>query len=797
MSYEEVYMSEPSSPFSKICSLCKLKLSDLKITSHDQSFCCYGCQAVYNILKSSSSLENFATQPVFQQAMKFGLISNPAQVFELKQANEENLIKWPIEIGNMWCFSCADLIQLILLKNQGVFKCVVDYATDLAVIEFSPLEISKEKITKIIQALGYQVLELLDPLQQKVSFNLYLRLAIGAFFGLNIMMFAYPVYAGYFSYDSTGYSQVFAWLSLVCSLPLIFYCATPIFKRFFVGMKAGLLGMEGLVTLGVLTAFLLSLYEILIGTNRIYLDSMAAVIVFVLLGRVIEAKAKVSTKEILFRIHKGLPRKARKHNPEGGEAFVSIKEIAIDDHIVVKQGEKISLDGLVEEGEGTVDESLMTGESYPVIKKIGSQVISGTLLQSGRLVIKVTALSEKSTLQHIINIVEQDIGHKSIYTRAIDRISLFFTPLVIGLAFLTALTVLFFNHWEKTAFETAVIRAITILMISCPCAIGIAAPLAESNLINALSLLGVLVRNRRSLEFLGKETVYVFDKTGTVTEGKFEVQQGLENLTNLQLKALKALTSHSSHPISNAISAVITEKQEAFDSIVEHTGRGLRGSWQNKVFLLGSAKFLREEGVNVPQLNNSLTQVFFAENRVLVTGITLGDKIKKEAHGLMTCLKGKKTVLLSGDAHQVVERIAKELQFSHWESEMTPFEKRGFIEKLKSEGEIVFMLGDGVNDAPAITSAHIGASVVTAADISIQSSDLLLTTEKLKVIHLLSELGRKGHKIIKQNFFWAFFYNILGIGLAVFGFLSPIFAAFAMTASSLIVLFNSKRLSRS
>ena len=276
-------------------------------------------------------------------------------------------------------------------------------------------------------------------------------------------------------------------------------------------------GMEALVTVGVLAAMALSLYELAQGSTIVYFDSMTAIITLVLLGKILETKAKFSTKETLTRLNRALPRKGRKHFANGEEKFVSLKEISVGDQLVALTGEKIVLDGVVEEGEGSVDESLMTGESIPVFVKNGARVIAGTILQTGRLVYRVTSTVEKSTVQRILSMVEQDIGHKSVYIRSIDTIAQLFTPSVVLMALLTY----FFSDFTQ---------GLAVLLISCPCAIGIAAPLAESNLIYALAEKGVIVRNRAALRHFGKETVYVFDKTGTITEGKFKVLSGLEML---------------------------------------------------------------------------------------------------------------------------------------------------------------------------------------------------------------------------------------------------------------------------
>lgn len=784
------------------CTLCSNEIAAHPILDGEHRFCCPGCHAVFNILSAKNELGNFQEHPVFQQAIKSGLISNPALMEQIRAHNstlrdEDDLEKLHMEVNDMWCPSCAEVIRLILLREKGVRNCVVDYATDLASVEFAPRWISKEKIYAIIAKLGYRASSLQSPEKKAVSFSLYLRFVVAAFFSLNIMMFAYPLYATYFHYDDQGYGQLFAWLSFWASLPVMFYSGWPILRRCLTGLSVGLVGMELLVVLGVGAAFGISLYELLNGGTRVYFDSMTVVIVFVLLGKIIEAKAKFSAKDSLLRLTRALPKRGRKRLPDGTQAFVSMKEIAPGDHLVAFVGEKIILDGVVAEGGGACDESLMTGEAIPVVKEVGSLVIGGTLLQQGSIVYRVAKTAEESALHKIMEMVEQDIGHKSLYVRAADRIVLWFVPAVIAVALMTALYCWVFAVADPgyTIEQTAILRAVAVLLISCPCAIGIAAPLAESHLLNGLAKLGAIVRNRGCLAVLGKETVFAFDKTGTVTEGRFTVTGGLAGLTPEQLSALKGLASHSTHMAAASIVKSLEGPALPFEKIEEFAGKGLRGTGGGHVYLIGSADFLVQHGVKTPiHYIPTTTTVFFAIDGSCDAAISLGDRIREEAPDVVGSLHPAKTVLLSGDGRAPVMAVARVCGFDVWKWGFNPLQKRQYIEELRNAGETVCMLGDGINDAPALTGANIGISVVTATDISIQVSDILLTTDSLRVLPKIRALAIRGHAIVRQNLFWAFFYNVIGIVLAACGLLSPIFAAFAMVASSLIVLCNSNRL---
>ena len=778
------------------CNLCSCEIFQHPILDENRQFCCAGCQVVYSILLSRNELTNFQDTSLFQQAVRSGLISNPILLDQIQQNQASmqgslgELEKWHLEIGEMWCPSCAEVIRLVLLKEKGVKQCIVDYATDLACIEFYPRYISKEKILSVIQGIGYKPTVWQSKEGAAVSKDLYLRFLIAAFFSMNIMMFSYPIYASYFYPEDAHSGQLFAWLSFFASLPIIGYSGWPIFLRFWTSFKVGITGMEALIVIGVSAAFGLSCFELFRGSNYVYFDSMSVIIAFVLLGKIIESKAKFSTKDSLLRLQRSFPKRGRKKFSNGTAHFVPLKEIEIKDVILVLTGEKIVLDGVVVEGSGACDESLMTGEAMPVKKNVHSAVLGGTLLKQGWLAFRVTSNSEDTMLQKIITIVEKDIEHKTVYFRAVDPIMRWFVPFVL----LLALGISYGIWLTGGSVSEAVVRGVSLLLISCPCAIGIAAPLAESRLLGAFLNLGAIVRNRGCLPLFGKETIFVFDKTGTITQGRFHIIKGLDCLSIVQKEILKGLVTLSNHPIACAIASSIEEHPMKLSFVKEVIGKGMEGEYQGQQIVLGSANFLRLKGLKIDDSEMSATEVYFAMGNKLLTHLILADQIRQEAPSVIRSLKLIKTILLSGDSELSVRMVAKECGFQEWRWGQSPLEKREFVDQLRKKGEIVCMIGDGINDAPALTASNVSISVMTAADVSVQVSDILLTTERLDTIIKLHKIAKKGHKIIYQNIFWAFFYNVAGLGLAAAGYMHPIFAAFAMVASSLIVLFNAQRL---
>ncbi|MEC7839422.1 MAG: heavy metal translocating P-type ATPase [Chlamydiota bacterium] len=780
------------------CFLCDLPLPSNYITDSGRSYCCHGCHAVYGILSAKGETSQFKEHPIFASAVKGGIISNPQLLNEIhsKSADvkSDELKKYYLEIGDMWCPSCAEVVKLILLRKKGITHCIVDYTTDLASIEYNPRYISKEQINETIESLGYTPLNLQSD-SRPISFSLLLRFIIAAFCSLNIMMFSYPIYASYFSIDSDGYSRLFANLSLVASLPSVTFCMWPILKKCLNGLRVGVMGMEMLVVIGVSSAFSLSVYNLYQGGTHVYFDSMSAIITLLLLGKIIESKAKFSSKDSIIRIVRSTPKRGRKVLADGKQKFVPIKDISVGDELMVVTGEKIVLDGVVVSGEGVCDESLMTGESLPRKKAKGDGLLGGTFIQNGSLTYRVSNTLEETALHKIIDVVEADVTNKTKYIRAADSVIKLFVPVVVSVASLTAVL----SYISNGVFEESIVRAVSVLLISCPCAIGIAAPLAEAYMIRAMANIGALVRNRGSLNLIGKETVFACDKTGTITEGCFHIIDGLQSVPNRDLAILKSLVSHSNHPIAYSTSSEIREKPIPLDDIEEIIGKGMKGSVHGETYLFGSKQLLLQEGAAVSEdFVKSLegcTVAYFSKKGSDIYPITLGDKIKGEAPGVLASLSTLKRVLLSGDNVSAVKSVAAYCGFDEFYAECHPLDKRNYIDGLRKSGEIVSMLGDGINDAPALTTADIGMSVVSASDISIHVSDIVLTSDTLTIVPKIRELALKGQKIIKQNLFWAFFYNIIGVTMATQGVLSPLFAAAAMVLSSLIVIINAKRIS--
>lgn len=783
------------------CALCTTQLSAASCGEKGLLFCCHGCMAVYSILLQRGELNRYQDSALFKQAVSSGLISNPYLLETLRLEEEKKTAtrseKIHFFVPDLWCPSCADVIGWVMVQQKGVISCFVDYSTDCASIQYDPFQVSTETLFDHVRSLGYHVESITSAQSDHIPTSLWVRSTLAAFCALHLMMFSSPLYVSYWNHETIGYTSLFQILSACAALPVVTYCMLPLYRRGFAGLLVGVIGMEVLVIMSVLAAFFYSLWQLFFGENILYFDSMAVIVTLVLVGKILEMRAKFSAKEAFFQLLRALPRKGRKRFENGEERFVPLKDVSIGSMMVARSGEKIALDGEVIEGEGAVDESALRGETIPVMKRQGALVMAGSLLRQGRLCYRVVADSTQTLLQQMLNMVERDVNKKERIKRLTDQISAYFVPCILSIAALTG-TYLFI---QGATSSEIVLRMLSIVLIACPCAIGIAAPLAHSYLLRAIAKHGAVVRNRNALNFLGRPTLLVCDKTGTLTLGRFTLLQGLEKLSKKNKELLKGMTSHSIHPLSNALSEAISESGEPFSHVEEVMGKGLRTTYQGKTLLLGSAAWMREAGHTVPiepveeKEALVLSTVYFYGIDDQVHTLLLGDHLRQGSTQLARSIHPCRMAILSGDHETAVKKVAEMCGGVAWTANCLPIDKHSYIEKQRANGEIVLMLGDGVNDTLALARAHVGISVASATEVSTHVSDVLLTHEGLEGVVQLLKLAKKGERILRQNLFWAFFYNILGIILAIAGLLSPLFAAAAMMLSSLIVLWNASRLS--
>ena len=619
-----------------------------------------------------------------------------------------------------------------------------------------------------------------------------------------------------------GMESWYKWLSFVLVLPLQILGGARFYAGAWSQLKVGQSNMDTLVSLGSSTAFLYSVWGLIAGWHQhLYFMDAAAILTLVSVGHYLEGKASAQAASSLRALMKLAPETARRVDANGHEVVVPLAELEVSDTIVLKPGDRIPTDGEVESGSSSVTESMLTGESMPVEKTKGDKVYAGTINEHGELRARVTATGEATALARIIEVVQRAQTSRANIQRLGDRVSSVFVPIVVAIALGTALwwalapasanavhawlsQYLWRSHFPDTPLSAAVFHAAAVLIIACPCAMGLATPIAIMAGTNVAARRGILIRDGAALEKSGKISSVVFDKTGTLTEGKVSIAEIEEYETGARELAA-ALASRSTHPLSKAVAAG-TRAQREFSDARETRGSGLSGKIDGDLYRLGSLRWLKEEGIATERSEKFIskwssegaTVIAFARGAELLTVFALKDAPKAHAREVVEDLvrEGKKVYLLTGDHRTTARAIAAQVGIPEAQvhAEVRPEGKVEVIRRLQEAGERVAFAGDGINDGPALEQADLGIALMNASDVARESADIVLLKADLEAIPEALGLAGATLRTIKQNLFWAFFYNALGVPLAALGFLSPIFSALAMGLSDLIVIGNALRL---
>ena len=623
------------------------------------------------------------------------------------------------------------------------------------------------------------------------------------FITMNLMALSFAFYYGELEKSKDVLWSIIYIEFILCSIT-IFVLGFPFLKNAFFKLLKFQFSMETLVSFGTLTAYSYSVYRMLHGNIDVYYDTSSMIIAFVLLGKFLENASKSKASQTIKKLFE-LQAKTATILENQEEKTISVEELKVEDLVVVKAGEKIPADGIIIEGESYLDESMLTGESLAVEKKVDSKVYSATINQEGRFLFKVTAVGDDTALSKIIELVEQAQEEKTETQKLADRISAWFIPVVLLIALGTGL----FWFLSGAALNIVLLNAISVLVVACPCALGLATPMATFVAIDKAAEMGIILKNSSLLEELNTIDTIVFDKTGTLTESKMTVKE-IHILDNLVAEAtlfelIASVESYAEHTISKAITNHFKEKNTSFKAVENFKiskGLGVEGTIDSFYIRIGNLSFLEKEG-EIPTLTKNseainVTTVFVSINKTLVAYIALENKIKEQAQETINKLKAKNfnIFMLTGDNHDSASHVAKELGITNYFYNQLPEAKIKVITELQKEGKKVMMVGDGINDAPALVQADIGLAIANATDISMEASDIAIINRDLDVIPKVFDLGEVTLKYLKINILWAFSYNIIGIPMAMLGLLKPIVAAALMSLSSLFIISNSLRLRR-
>ena len=715
--------------------------------------------------------------------------------------------KQTFQIQGMHCASCALNIEKALLKESAIKKAVVNYANEKAYFEFDENLIEMEKIRGIVESLGnYKIVEAGDSMHHDDNLKSIKRKFIWS------AILTIPVLSTMFFMPEFGMNwlnvEIEKWIIAVLTFVVVIVIGWQFHKGMIMQLRHVSANMDSLISIGTLAAFLFSIYSMFVGGDAFF-ETAAVIITLILLGKYLEARSKGNASNAIRKLMELGVKKAKVF---AGDKIVEmeIEKVKVDDIVLVKAGEKIPLDGIIIEGETSIDESMLTGESIPVDKKVKDKVFGATMNQSGVIKVKVTQVGEATVLSQIIKLVEQAQSSKAPIQKLADQVSGVFVPVVIGIAVIT-FVVWFFVL--QIGLATSLINAVAVLVIACPCALGLATPTAIIVGTGRGAEAGVLIKNSQSLEIAYKVDTVIFDKTGTLTKGDLMVKKVYSNpakkyTEDKLLKIAGSIAMNSEHPVSKSIYNYVVNKQieinTKFHDIKELSGRGVIAKCEHsRRVMLGNRKLIEEQGVVIAWMDQFQsmggTIVFIAHDVDGVIGaIQVEDQIHENSVEAVKKLQqtGKKVIMLTGDKMTNAQSIAKQLGVDDFIAEVLPEEKASKVIELQNKGKIVAFVGDGINDAPALAQANLGLAIGGGTDVAMETGDIVLMKgDPLKVASAIV-LSKTTFQIIKQNLFFAFIYNILGIPLAALGFLNPMIAAAAMSLRSVSVVTNSLRVKR-
>jgi Cu+-exporting ATPase len=710
--------------------------------------------------------------------------------------------QFTIGVTGMTCAACAGRIERVLKRVPGVAAASVNLATEIAQVE-GDARVTSAAIEAVIAKAGYGTRPVDHGGVPEDSGRLRREL-ISILAGAALTL---PLLAPMMAELAGGHLMPSPWWQLALAAPVQFWLGAPFCRGAWKALRGGTANMDVLVALGTSAAFGLSLYLMARGTPHLYFETAAVIIVLVRLGKWLEARAKRRTLKALEALESLRPAEALVRR-DGADVTVPAAALRVGDLVVVKPGARIAADGVVTQGRSSVDQSLLTGESRPVEVEADDHVIGGAVNGEGLLLVRVTAVGAESMLSRIVRMVAEAQGAKAPIQRLVDKISAVFVPVVLAVAAVTVAGWLVAGH----GWEPAILHAVAVLVIACPCALGLATPTAIMVGTGIGAKHGILIRDAVALETAGATTIVAFDKTGTLTVGKpklTEIVPAPETARDRALALAAALQQGANHPLAHAVVEAASHlAAPPVSDLRTLPGRGVAGRADGLSLLLGNARLMRDESIDLANLRagaerlqdqgNTVSYLADAEARRSLAVLAFGDAPKPTARQALSALRalGVRSLMLTGDNAAAARHLAGEIGLDDVRAELLPADKVAAVAALKREGETVAMVGDGINDAPALAAADLGIAMATGTDVAIETAGIALMRGDPLLAPAAIDLARATRRKIVQNLVWAFLFNVLGIPLAAMGGLTPIVAGAAMALSSVTVVTNALSLNR-
>lgn len=770
----------------------------------EHASCCRGCQAVAQTIIESGQGAYYAHRtalPTTPQAAEaelaqLGLYDLPEIQESFVRAEAEHIREAALILENIVCAACIWLNERHIAALPGVLSVEINYATRRARVRWDNSRIQLSAILKAVSDIGY-IAHPFDPGRSDDVFKrerntAIKRLAIAGLGMMQVMMYALPTYT---ATDMSGDIRLLMrWASLVLTIPVVGYSAWPFFIGAWRDLKRRALGMDVPVALGIGTAFLASLYATFSGHGEVYYDSVTMFIFLLLTGRFLEMNARRRAGAAVEELVKLIPATVTQlaHWPLRDEARIPVARLVVGDHVLVRPGDTLPADGVVVEGDSAVNEAMLTGESLPVSKSVGTHVIGGSLNQASPLVVRVEKLGTDTRLAAIVRLLDRAQAEKPHIGKLADRAAAWFVGLLLVVTVLVGLA------WYVIDPSKVLWIVVSILVVTCPCALGLATPAALTTATGRLTRLGLLTTRGHALETLARATDLVFDKTGTLTQGRLSVRRviPLAGHSEATVRALAAaLETGSEHPIARALQAGIQADFAASD-LRNTPGQGVEGTLNGRRYRLGAPRFAAADA-RAPEATDGSSWVALAEGGELIAWVALADTPRVDAAAALAALRqqGLRLHLLSGDAEGAVNASAQSLGITDWRASALPEDKLAYVKALQQQGRIVAMVGDGINDAPVLAGAQVSIAMSEGTDVAQAAADMVMLGSRLAPLADGVALARQTRRIIRQNLGWALAYNLIAIPAAALGYVTPWLAGIGMSVSSLVVVLNALRLS--